>query len=174
MHRCGNFGLSTRTFALFARSPTEWIPAGFDLGTMATSVFVANGIGFRTPRAAQIEPLDGEYRLLPSQLDFDKGSARIAGSYGKGLSLQARLDKLDLSVANALFPNLGIDGSATGSVDYVQAAGADVPNIDTRLTITNFTRSSAVIVSEPVDIQVVGRLTERPAFKRATELDANP
>jgi len=127
----------------------------------------ANGIGFRTPRAAQIEPLDGEYRLLPSQLDFDKGSARIAGFYGKGLSLQARLDKLDLSVANALFPNLGIDGSATGSVDYVQAAGADVPNIDTRLTITNFTRSSAVIVSEPVDIQVVGRLTEAGGDMRA-------
>jgi len=127
----------------------------------------ANGIGFRTPRAAQIEPRDGEYRLLPTQVDFDKGSARIAGTYGKGMSLQARLDKLDLSVANALVPNLNIDGSATGSIDYVQPAGAAVPNIDTRLAIANFTRSSAVIVSEPVDIQVVGRLTEAGADARA-------
>ncbi|WP_296617375.1 translocation/assembly module TamB domain-containing protein [Sphingomonas sp.] len=127
----------------------------------------ANGIGFRTPRAAQIEPRDGEYRLLPTQVDFDKGSARIAGTYGKGMSLQARLDKLDLSVANALVPNLNIDGSATGSIDYVQPAGAAVPNIDTRLAIANFTRSSAVIVSEPVDIQVVARLTEAGADARA-------
>jgi len=127
----------------------------------------ANGIGFRTPRAAQIEPLEGEYRLLPTQLDFDKGSARIAGSYGKGLSMQARLDKLDLSVANALVPNLGIDGSATGSIDYVQPVGATVPQIDTRLAIANFTRSSAVIVSEPVDIQFLGRLTAEGGDARA-------
>ncbi|HEX7695080.1 MAG TPA: translocation/assembly module TamB domain-containing protein, partial [Sphingomonas sp.] len=127
----------------------------------------ANGIGFRTPRAAQIEPFDGEYRLLPSQVDFDKGSARVAGTYGKGLSLQARLDKLDLSVANAIVPNLGIDGSATGSIDYVQPEGATVPQIDTRLAIANFTRSSAVIVSEPVDIQFLGRLTAEGADARA-------
>ncbi len=127
----------------------------------------ANGIGFRTPHAAHIEPLDGEYRLLPTQIDFDKGSARVAGNYGKGLSLQARLDKLDLSVANALVPNLGIDGSATGSVDYVQTPDAAVPQIDARLAIANFTRSSAVIVSEPVDIQFLGRLTADGADARA-------
>ncbi len=127
----------------------------------------ANGIGFRTPNAAKIEPLDGEYRLLPTQVDFDKGSARIAGSYGKGLTLQARLDKLDMSIANALVPDLGIDGSATGSIDYVQPSGASVPQIDTRLTINNFTRSSAVIVSEPVDIQFLGRLTDAGGDARA-------
>ena len=127
----------------------------------------ANGIGFRTPRAMQIEPHDGEYRLLPSQVDFDKGSARIAGNYGKDTTLQTRLDKLDLSVANAVVPGLGIDGSATGSIDYVQRGGAAVPDIDTRLSIANFTRSSASIVSEPVDVQFLGRLTAAGGDARA-------
>jgi len=127
----------------------------------------ANGIAFRTPRAARIDPTGGEYRLEPTQIVFDKGSARIAGSYGKGLNLQARLDKLDLSVANALVPGLNIDGAATGSFDYVQPVGATVPNIDTRLTITGFTRSSAEIVSQPVDVVFLGRLTAAGGDARA-------
>ncbi|THD36987.1 MAG: translocation/assembly module TamB [Sphingomonas sp.] len=127
----------------------------------------ANGIAFRTPRPARIEPLDGEYRLQPTQIVFDKGSARVAGSYGKGTNFQARLDNLDLSVANALVPGLNIDGSATGSIDYAQPNGAAVPNIDTRLTITSFTRSSAEIVSRPVDIVFLGRLTAAGGDARA-------
>ena len=127
----------------------------------------ANGIGFRTPRALLIEPSNGEYRLLPSQVDFDKGSARLAGSFGKGTTLQARLDKLDLSVANALLPNLNIDGSATGSIDYIQPIGVAVPQVDTRMAITGFTRTSAVLVSQPVDIQFIGRLTAAGGDARA-------
>ncbi|MBS0477989.1 MAG: translocation/assembly module TamB [Proteobacteria bacterium] len=127
----------------------------------------ANGIAFRTPRPARIEPIDGEYRLQPTQIVFDKGTARIAGSYGKGMTLQARLDKLDLSVANALVPGLNIDGAATGSVDYVQPSGVSVPNIDTRMTITGFTRSSAEIVSQPVDVTFIGRLTAAGGDARA-------
>jgi len=127
----------------------------------------ANGIAFRTPRPARIEPLDGEYKLQPTRIEFDKGSARIAGSYGANTTLQARLDKLDLSVANALVPGLNIDGVATGSIDYVQPADAEVPDIDTRMTITGFTRSSAEIVSQPVDITLLGRLTAAGGEARA-------
>ncbi|MBN8815028.1 MAG: translocation/assembly module TamB [Sphingomonas sp.] len=127
----------------------------------------ANGIAFRTPRPARIEPINGEYKLQPTQIVFDKGTARIAGSYGKDTTLQARLDKLDLSVANALVPGLNIDGVATGSVDYVQRDGGTVPNIDTQMTVTGFTRSSAEIVSQPVDITLVGRLTAEGGDVRA-------
>ena len=127
----------------------------------------ANGIAFRTPRPARIEPLNGEYKLQPTQIVFDNGTARIAGSYGKGVMLQARLDKLDLSVANALTPSLNIDGVATGSIDYVQPTDAAVPNIDMRMTITGFTRSSAEIVSQPVDITFLARLTAAGGDARA-------
>lgn len=127
----------------------------------------ANGIGFRTPQAARIEPVDGEYRLSPTRIDFDKGSARLAGSYGRGMTLQARLDNLDLSVANAIKPDLGIDGTATGSVDFVQKEGAGVPQIDARLNIANFTRSSVSVVSEPIDLVVLARLNDQGGEARA-------
>jgi translocation and assembly module TamB len=127
----------------------------------------ANGIGFRTPQAAHIEPLGNEYRLNPVRVEFDKGSARIAGSYGHETTAQVRLDSLDMSVANAIMPDLGIGGTATGSVDYVQPSAASVPNIDARINVANFTRSSISIISEPVDIAFLGRLTASGGEARA-------
>ena len=105
--------------------------------------------------------------MLPTRLDFSNGSARIAGSYGRGMTLQARLDRLDLSMLNAFAPGLGLGGSATGSVDYLQAPGAGLPQADARLTISNFTRSGLASVSQPVDIQFLGRIQPSGAEARA-------
>ncbi|QQV78536.1 translocation/assembly module TamB domain-containing protein [Sphingomonas aliaeris] len=127
----------------------------------------ANGIGFRTGNPARIQIAGPEYRLLPTRIDFDQGTARVAGTYGRGMTLQARLDKLDLSIANALVPNLGLGGSATGSLDFAQAAGAAAPTADARMTITNFTRSSLAAVSEPVNIEFAGRLANGGGDARA-------
>ncbi|MEG3124830.1 translocation/assembly module TamB domain-containing protein [Sphingomonas sp. GB1N7] len=127
----------------------------------------ANGIGFKTGTPARIQIEGAAYRLLPTRIDFDQGSARIAGSYGKGTTLQARLDKLDLSVANALVPNLGLGGTATGSLEFAQASAAAFPTADARMTISNFTRSSLAAVSEPVNIEFAGRLASGGADARA-------
>ena len=119
----------------------------------------ANGIAFQTARPARIEPgtKDG-YRLLPTQIDFSKGSARIAGTYGRGMTLQSRIDSLDLSIVNAFVPGLGLGGSATGSMSFDQPSGASFPRADARLNITNFTRSSVAAVSTPVNIAFTGQL----------------
>ncbi|MGJ3629985.1 hypothetical protein AB5I41_30195 [Sphingomonas sp. MMS24-JH45] len=55
----------------------------------------ANGVNFRTPSAARIEAARGTYRLLPTRLDFDQGSMRLAGrrrrgDLGTGAARQAR------------------------------------------------------------------------------------
>lgn len=126
----------------------------------------ANGIAFRTAAPARIEVGQG-YRLLPTRIDFSNGSARIAGMYARGMSFQARLDRLDLSMLNAFAPGLGLGGSATGSVDYVQAASGALPQADARLTISNFTRSGLASVSQPVDIQFLGRMQPAGAEARA-------
>lgn len=128
----------------------------------------ASGIGFRTgsPARIQIERA-GAYRLLPTRVDFDKGSARIAGAYGRGLALQTRLDRLDLSVANALVPNLGIGGTVTGSLDFTQSSASAFPQADARLNIARFTRSSLAASSEPVDIVFQGRLVPTGGEARA-------
>ncbi|MEH3036797.1 MAG: translocation/assembly module TamB domain-containing protein [Sphingomonas adhaesiva] len=129
----------------------------------------ANGVGFRTPSAARIVPAaGGGYRLEPARLDFDKGTARLAGRFGGGTTeAQLRLDRMDLSLVSALVPNLGIGGQATGSVDYIQRRGEPAPQADVRVNIANFTRSSLSAVSEPVDIAFLGRLTAAAGEARA-------
>ena len=127
----------------------------------------ANAINFRTGNPARIHADRGVYRLYPTRLVFDQGSARIAGSYGRGLNAQARLDSLDLSMLNALVPNLGIGGQATGSVDFAQASSTAFPTAVFNGNIANFTRSSLAAVSEPVDVALAGRLGTAGADLRA-------
>ncbi|WP_010217583.1 translocation/assembly module TamB domain-containing protein [Sphingomonas sp. PAMC 26621] len=143
----GSNGVPFRLAANARLSPKQWL---------AALQGQANGIGFRTVNPARIDIDGATYRLQPTKIDFDNGSARVAAVYGTGLSAQLRLDKLDLSVANALVPNLGLGGAATGSLDYAQPRGASVPKIAGQFRIANFTRSSLASVSDPVD--VVGQI----------------
>ena len=118
----------------------------------------ANGINFRTASPARIVPAGGGYQLQPARLNFDRGSARIAGRFGGGRTVaQARLDRLDLAIASAFVPGLGLGGQATGSLDYIQA-GNGTPQANVQLNVTNFTRSSLTAVSQPVDIVFQGRM----------------
>ncbi|UVO52047.1 translocation/assembly module TamB domain-containing protein [Sphingomonas sp. SUN019] len=127
----------------------------------------ANGINFRTGNPARITSNKGTYRLAPTQIVFDKGRLRVAGSYGRGMAAQARLDALDLSVLNALIPDLGIGGTATGSLDFNQSSGSSFPQADARVTVRNFTRSSIAAVSTPVDVVFAGRLVADGGEARA-------
>ncbi|MEN7535654.1 translocation/assembly module TamB domain-containing protein [Aurantiacibacter flavus] len=118
----------------------------------------ARGVEFSTASPARIVVGEGEYKLLPTQIDFGNGSVRLAGSYGDGMKLQSRLDRLDLAVFNAFVPDLGVAGSATGSLDFSQGSPDAFPDADARLTITGFSRSTAATVSQPVNISFVGKL----------------
>ncbi|WP_066794448.1 translocation/assembly module TamB domain-containing protein [Sphingomonas soli] len=118
----------------------------------------ASGVNFKTVDPARIAIRGDTYTLLPAKLDFDKGSVRLAGSYGDGLVLRARLDSLDLALLNLLMPGIGIDGAATGSLDFAQATPSAFPSADARLELKNFTRTGLASVSTPVDISVVGKL----------------
>lgn len=118
----------------------------------------ARGIDFRTDGPARIVPGRGSYELLPTKIAFGSGSARLAGRYGPGLKLQSRLDALDMSIVNAFYPGYGIGGKATGSLDFEQVSPSAFPRADARLTIDNFTRTTAASVSQPVDVNFVGKL----------------
>ena len=145
----GSSGVPFRIAANARFSPKLWLAAL--QGT-------ANGINFKTAQSARIIPDGGTYRLQPTRIDFDQGSLRLAGTYGAGMTLQSRLDRLNLSIANAFVPGLGLGGTATGSLDFSQPAGASFPTADAKLRIANFTRSSLASVSTPVNIVFTGRL----------------
>ncbi|WP_326524387.1 translocation/assembly module TamB domain-containing protein [Sphingomonas sp.] len=154
----GSSGVPFRVGANARFTPKLWLAAL--QGT-------ANGINFKTATPARIEPAGGEYRLQPTRIDFDQGSLRLAGTYGRGMALQARLDRLDLAIANAFVPGLGIGGQATGSLDFSQPTGASFPQADAKLRIASFTRSSLAAVSTPVNIVFAGRLVPDGGEARA-------
>ncbi len=116
------------------------------------------GIAFKTASPARIVPSRGGYELLPSRLDFGRGNMRLAGKYGAGLTLQSRLDGIDLSLVNALAPGYGLGGQATGSLDFAQPSAGAFPQLRTSLAINGFTRTSAVAVSQPIDLNLIGTL----------------
>ncbi|WP_284126626.1 translocation/assembly module TamB domain-containing protein [Parerythrobacter aestuarii] len=118
----------------------------------------ARGVNFRTASPARIVPRGDAYELLQTRIDFDKGNVRLAGTYGQGIKLQSRLDGVDLSVVEAFSPGLGINGRASGSLDFAQASADAFPRADARLTVSRFTRTTSRAVSEPVDINFVGNL----------------
>lgn len=131
----------------------------------------ANGIAFRTVNPARITRGAGGYRLAATRIDFGQGptagSARVVGSFGGGVTAaQARLDRLNLSMLSAFVPNLGLSGAVTGSLDYRQQ-GSSIPAADARVTIANFQRTGLAAVSEPVDVQFVGRLVPDGGEARA-------
>ena len=160
----GSNGVPFRVAANARLSPKLWLVA---------TQGQANGVDFKTAAPARIAIERGTYRLQPTRIDFaggagaKGGSARVTGEYGAGIAAQVRLDSLDLSVANAFVPDLGLGGSATGSLDYTQPHGTAVPHIAGQFRVSNFTRSSLASVSEPVDLVAQIGLSEAGGDARA-------
>ncbi|MCW5646303.1 MAG: translocation/assembly module TamB domain-containing protein [Sphingopyxis sp.] len=119
----------------------------------------ATGINFRTASPARIVPGRDDYELLPTTIDLGRGSsARVAGRFGEGIMIQSRLDRVNMAILNAVYPDMGLGGRATGSVDFEQASPDSFPRADARLSITGFTRTTAASVSQPVDVNFAGKL----------------
>jgi translocation and assembly module TamB len=119
----------------------------------------ATGINFRTTTPARIIPGADGYELLPTNINLGRGSsARIAGRFGDGIMIQSRLERVNMAILNAVYPDMGLGGRATGSLDFEQANSDSFPRADARLTITGFTRTTAASVSQPVDVNFAGKL----------------
>ena len=125
------------------------------------------GIDFKTATPARVIPGSGGYELLPTKIDFGGGNIKLAGKYGPGLVIQSRLERIDLALANAFMPGLGLGGRASGSFDFAQPTSAAFPRADARLRIDDMTRTTAALVSEPVDINFVGKLLSDGGEARA-------
>ena len=117
-----------------------------------------NNIPFRLAEPAQIARADGIWTLRPATIVLEQGRVRLAGRWGDGLVIQARLDALDLTMLNAFAPGLGLGGRATGSMDFAQNADGSFPRAEARLNIAGFTRTGIAIRSSPVDIAFAGAL----------------
>ena len=76
------------------------------------------------PRAARDRDLvqGKDYVLQPATLVLPQGSVDLSGRYGATIEAHARLDGMDLSIAQAFAPTLGLGGRATGTLDLTMPA----------------------------------------------------
>ncbi|MEL6707927.1 MAG: translocation/assembly module TamB domain-containing protein [Pseudomonadota bacterium] len=133
----------------------------------------ARKVTFRTEAPARIIPpfadgsQDPDYRLEPTKLVFTRGSMRVSGRFGTGLELKTRVDELDLVILNAFVTGLGVGGRATGRIDFAQASAGAMPDADAQIEIKNFSRSTALTVSRPVNVSLAGQMRDNGAVGRA-------
>lgn len=120
-----------------------------------------NRIPIRLAGPADIRAEGSGRRLLPTTLLLPQGRVDVSGAFGKATSVQARLVNLDLSIAQAFAPQLGVNGRASGVVDAtLPAGGSAIPTAHAQLQVTGFTRSGLVTVSEPIDLALLASLGE--------------
>lgn len=127
----------------------------------------ANAIAFSLAAPAIATKAGGTWTLAPTTLVVPQGKVELRGSYGASTTLNAKLANMDVSIAQAVLPGLGLGGRATGTIDYAQAAGATVPTVRARIDIARFTRTAAYVVSAPVDIALLATLDARGGDLRA-------
>ena len=139
----GSSGVPFRVASNIALTPTH-IRAALQ-GTV-------NRIDFRTANPADIRKVGTDWQLAPTAIVLPQGRIRVAGRFGNGMTIQSRLDNLDLSIFNVFSPGLGLGGRANGSLDFAQPSGASFPGADARINIINFTRAGIATVSAPVNI----------------------
>ena len=120
----------------------------------------ANGIAFRLAAPAVIARQGADWALQPATLVLPQGRAILSGRYGAATAFTAQLDKVDMSISQAFLPGMGLGGKASGRIDYASPANAAVPTLNARVDIAGFTRSSAYVVSAPVDIATLGTLDD--------------
>ncbi|QAY76521.1 translocation/assembly module TamB domain-containing protein [Sphingosinicella sp. BN140058] len=108
------------------------------------------------------------WRLREAALRFAGGNATVSGLWGSaGTELNARVDAMPLSVLDIGWPELGLGGSASGTLAYRFPADGGQPSGDANLRVRGLTRSGLVLSSRPVDIGVVARLQNGNAGIRA-------
>jgi translocation and assembly module TamB len=118
----------------------------------------ANNIAFSLAKPAEVTRQGADYVLAPATLVLPQGTIDLSGRYGATTEGHARMNGMDLSITQAFMPTLGLSGKATGTVDLTMH-GSSVPNARARVDIAGFTRTGALVVSDPVDIAMLGTLS---------------
>jgi translocation and assembly module TamB len=124
-----------------------------------------NGIAVRLARPAVASKTASGWQLAPATIVIPQGQMDVSGTFGGQTAVHAVLRSLDLSIANAFAPGLGLGGKATGTLDYT--ARGTVPDVRARIDLADFTRTSSLTVSEPVDMSVLATLNDAGGDARA-------
>ncbi|MHA7819202.1 MAG: translocation/assembly module TamB domain-containing protein [Erythrobacter sp.] len=114
------------------------------------------------PRRAVLTPIEGGgYRLALTQIGYARGFTVIEGMFGgTRTSLEAKLNRMPLRLADLAGSELGLGGRLSGVLTWDQQGSAP-PSASARVQIEDFTRSGLVLSSRPVDVFAVADLSPR-------------
>jgi len=138
----------------------------FDLavnGTIAPNLYTfaaqgnANGVPLTLDHPARVTKQGPDWVLSPVTIQTGSSRIDVAGRFGQTMKIQTRLRNVDVALANAFQPDLGVGGTVYGAVEFTQSGGG-FPAAHASLKIDNFTRSSAAVASTPVDLVLDGQL----------------
>jgi translocation and assembly module TamB len=123
--------------------------------------------------AAILTKTDDGWRLSPTTISYLGGTAQLAGRFGgETTQAEARLQKLPLSLLDIGKSDLGLGGTATGTLSYSQPRGG-VPAGNASLRIRGLTRSGLALSSKPIDVGVNAVLTADRLGARAVVVSDN-
>lgn len=119
-------------------------------------------------RAVLVGNGDGSWTLERSLVSYAGGSLVAEGRLGGGAPASGRLmlDKMPLSVLDAVGADLGLGGRMSGVVD-LGSDSTGLPTGEARLLVDGLTRSGLLLASRPLDLAAVVRLTPDALRARA-------
>ena len=148
----------------------------FDISTVATFTdgrieLTGDGTIDRKP-AKLVTPAvltkdGGGWRLAQTVLNFAGGTAKVSGRFGEGPNeIDATLTQMPLSITDMFYPDLGLGGIASGTLQYRQT-GPGLPSGRAELKIRGLSRSGLVLSSKPIDVGISAVLQGNNAAARA-------
>ncbi|MFT3965812.1 MAG: translocation/assembly module TamB domain-containing protein [Sphingobium sp.] len=122
---------------------------------------------FSLTRPAILRREEDGWRLDQTVLGYRGGSLRLSGLFNSvHVRLDAAMDRLPLSLLDLANSDLGLGGTATGTMAYDAPRGGD-PTGSARIRVRGLTRSGLALSSAPIDIGINAELTDSRAAMRA-------
>lgn len=131
-----------------------------------------DGQPISTNRRAHIRRIDGGWALDPVTVRYAGGYARIkTASFGSATRLDVDLSRLPLTLLDLSNADLGLAGSASGTISFAQNRGG-LPTGGASLRILKLSRSGATRTSAPIDVGLNAQLqSDRLALRMIMEQD---
>jgi translocation and assembly module TamB len=108
------------------------------------------------------------WRLARTGIAFAGGTATIAGLFGEGPNqVEANLQRMPLSILDMAWPDLGLSGVASGTLNFTQDARASLPVGRMDMRVRGLARAGLVLSSKPIDVGVAAVINGRGAVARA-------
>lgn len=107
------------------------------------------------------------WRLSQTALEFAGGRIQTSGLFGeRAIEFDANVSRMPLTILDVVYPQLGLGGSASGTVTY-RAANGGLPSGKADVRISGLTRSGLVLSSKPLDVGIAAVLSPNNAAARA-------